>query len=96
MKKISTTFLAAWLLMITGIRAQTVVEGINDLYAERAKSAKAIFEKLLAANPNNIDATYWLGQTYIATKDIPGARDVYAKSLMASANAPLIIVVWAR
>jgi Tfp pilus assembly protein PilF len=92
MKKIFTTFLAAGLLMITGIRAQTIAEGVNDVYAERTKSAKIIFEKLLAANPNNIEATYWLGQTYIAMRDIPGARDVYAKALMASANAPLLIV----
>jgi tetratricopeptide (TPR) repeat protein len=92
MKKLSITFLAAGLLMITGIRAQTIAEGMSDLYAERTKSAKVVFEKLLAANPNNIDATYWLGQTYIEMKDIPGARDVYAKALMASANAPLLIV----
>lgn len=91
MKKISITLLAA-VLMMTGIRAQTVADGINDLYAERTKSAKATFEKLIAANPNNIDANYWLGQTYIAMKDIPGARDVYSKALMASANAPLLIV----
>ncbi|MDP4263747.1 MAG: tetratricopeptide repeat protein [Bacteroidota bacterium] len=92
MKKISMTFLAAGLFMITGIRAQTVQDGVNDLYAERYKSAKGTFEKLLAANPNNIEATYWLGQTYIAQKDIPGARDIYSKALMASANAPLLIV----
>jgi len=92
MKKLSVTLLAAALLMITGIRAQSLAEGINDLYAERTKSAKAVFEKLLAANPNNIDATYWLGQTYIASKDIPGARNIYSKALMASANAPLLIV----
>lgn len=92
MKKVSITFLAAGLLMITGLRAQTIADGVNDLYAERTKSAKATFEKLLAANPNNIDATYWLGQTDIALKDIPGARDVYSKALMASANAPLLIV----
>ena len=92
MKKLSVTFLGAALLMITGIQAQTLAEGINDLYAERNKSAKAVFEKLLAANPNNIEATYWLGQTYIASKDIPGARNVYSKALMSSANAPLLIV----
>ena len=32
----------------------------------------------------------------IAMKDIPGARDVYSKALMASANAPLLSLVWAR
>jgi predicted Zn-dependent protease len=92
MKKISMTFLAAGLFMITAVRAQTLQDGVNDLYAERYKSAKATFEKLVAANPNNIEATYWLGQTYIAVKDIPGARDIYSKALMASANAPLLIV----
>jgi tetratricopeptide (TPR) repeat protein len=92
MKKISITFLAVGLLMVTAIRAQTLADGVNDLYAERNKSAKATFEKLLATNPNNIEANYWLGQTYIAMKDIPGARDVYSKALVASANAPLIIV----
>ncbi|MEI9810420.1 MAG: tetratricopeptide repeat protein [Bacteroidota bacterium] len=92
MKKLSITFLFAGLLMATTIQAQSVQEGVNDLYAERFKSAKAIFEKLLASNPNNIEATYWLGQTYLATKNTAGARDVYSKALMASANAPLLIV----
>lgn len=90
--KILMTFLVAGLLAITGVRAQSIQEGVKDLYAERYKSAKATFEKLIAANPNNIEATYWLGQTYIAMENVPGARDIYAKALMASANAPLIIV----
>jgi tetratricopeptide (TPR) repeat protein len=90
--KILITFLFAGLLSITGIKAQSIQEGVKDLYAERYKSAKATFEKLIAANPNNIEATYWLGQTNIAMENVPGARDVYAKALMASANAPLIIV----
>ncbi len=73
--KLSITFLVAGVFIMTSVRAQSLQEGVNDLYAERFKSAKATFEKLLAANPNNIEATYWLGQTYIATKDIPGARE---------------------
>jgi len=92
MKKISIAFLAAASLIVTGIRAQTVADGVNDLYADRVNGAKATFEKLIAANPNNIEANYWLGQTYIAMKNVPAARDVYSKALMASANAPLLIV----
>ena len=91
MKKLSITFLAAVLLM-TGLRAQTLADGIKDMYSERTKTAKIVFEKLLAANPNNIEATYWLGQTHIVMKDFAGARDVYSKGLMASANAPLLLV----
>ena len=44
MKKLSVTFLVVGLLMITAIRAQTLADGINDLYAERNKSAKATFK----------------------------------------------------
>ncbi len=44
MKKISMTFLAAGLFMMTGIRAQTLQDGVNDVYAERYKSAKGTFE----------------------------------------------------
>jgi tetratricopeptide (TPR) repeat protein len=92
MKKLSITFLVAGLLSVAAMQAQTIQEGVNDLYAERNKSAKATFEKLLAANPNNIDASYWLGQTYIAMDNAAGARDIYSKALLASANAPLLIV----
>ncbi len=92
MKKISITLMIAGFLLSQAVYAQSLQDGVNDLYAERYKSAKATFEKLLASNPNNIDATYWLGQTYIGMGDIPGAKAVYEKALLASANAPLVIV----
>jgi Flp pilus assembly protein TadD len=92
MKKTSITSLVAGLLLVGTVQAQSVQEGVNDLYAERFKSAKTTFEKLLAANPNNIDATYWLGQTDIQMGDTVGAKAVYDKALLASANAPLVIV----
>src|SRR6476619_3947203 len=75
-----------------GALAQNVQQGMNDLYAERYQSAKSTFEKLLAANPNNIEASYWLGQTYIANNDVAGAKAVYDKALASSNNAPLILV----
>ena len=92
MNKISITLMVACLLVVHAVHAQSLQDGVNDIYAERYKSAKATFEKLIAANPNNIDATYWLGQTHIAMGDIPGAKAVYDKALLASANAPLVIV----
>ncbi len=91
MKKVTVALLSG-LLFTSVVQAQSVQEGINDLYAERYKSAKATFEKLLASNPNNIDATYWLGQTYLEQNDVPGAKAIYDKALLASANAPLVIV----
>jgi tetratricopeptide (TPR) repeat protein len=82
-------FFAAF--MSIGALAQNVQEGVNNLYAERYGSAKSVFDKLLAANPNNIEATYWLGQTYIAMKNVAAARSLYDKALTANGNAPLIL-----
>ncbi len=90
MKKITLLFVAAIFTMTA--MAQSVQEGINHLYAERFTSAKGIFEKMLASNPNNIDAIYWLGQTQLASDDLAGAKATYQKALAASGNAPLLLV----
>ena len=84
--------LTAGLLLTSFAQAQNLQEGINDLYAQRYKGAKATFDKLLASNPNNVEATYWLGQTHLEMDDTAGAKALYEKALLASANAPLVIV----
>ena len=92
MKMMKTTItIVVALLATAGITAQSIPEGINHLYAERNKSAKETFEKLVATNPNNLDAIYWLGQSYIAMNDWKSARDLYSKTLQANGNAPLIL-----
>lgn len=91
MKK-TTMIVAAFLLSLAGLRAQSLKDGIADLDADRFKGAIAVFEKLLAANPNNVEATYWLGQTYLDEDRNDLARDLYAKALVSSNNAPLILV----
>lgn len=92
MKKFFIAGLGSFLLTIGLINAQNIASGINDIYAERFQTAKATFEKLVAANPNDIPANYWLGQTYIGMNDIAGAKSVYDKALTSSANAPLLLV----
>ncbi|THU41258.1 tetratricopeptide repeat protein [Niastella caeni] len=72
--------------------AQSVEQGRKFFYYERYKSARENFEKVLAANPNNIDATYWLGQTLLEQKDSVGAKNLYQKALQQNGNAPLILV----
>ncbi|OQP61039.1 hypothetical protein A3860_04790 [Niastella vici] len=72
--------------------AQSVEQGRKFLYYERYKSARENFEKVLAANPNNIDATYWLGQTMLEQKDTVAAKALYKKALEQNGNAPLILV----
>ncbi len=92
MMKITIAVLIAGLLEAGGVKAQSIQEGVNHLYAERNKSAKETFEKLVATNPNNLEAVYWLGQSYIAMEDVKSARELYSKTLQANGNAPLILV----
>jgi tetratricopeptide (TPR) repeat protein len=79
------------LFLFGTLRTQSIEEGRKFIYYERYKSAKDVFEKLVQANPNNIDAVYWLGQTYIGMEDIPAAKTLYQKTLAANSNSPLLI-----
>jgi Tfp pilus assembly protein PilF len=72
--------------------AQSVEQGRKFFYYERYKSARENFEKVLASNPNNIEATYWLGQTMLEQKDSTAAKNLYQKALQSNGNAPLILV----
>ena len=65
MKKTTITFLTACLLMVSSVKAQSVQDGINHLNAGRPESAVSLFKKLLEVNPNNVEANYWLGQSYL-------------------------------
>jgi len=90
MKKTILTLLASGFLIIA-TKAQSIQEGMNHLYADRFQSALNTFQKLLAVNPNNIEATYWLGQTYFDMDDNTKAKEVYEKALTANGNAPLLL-----
>lgn len=90
MKKSVVVFILAALLSVNA-RAQTVQEGVSNWYAERYQTAKTIFEKLTAANPNNLEAVYWLGQTLIAQGDVAGAKALYQRTLTANGNAPYVL-----
>lgn len=91
MKKTTLTILAA-LLMMTGVMAQTIQEGMGHLYAKRYKSATDVFQKLIAVNPNNAEAIYWLGQAYFNMDDNSAARQLYEKGLTSTNNHPLMLV----
>jgi len=86
------------LLLIAGVAgfcntvlAQSVDQGKKFYYYKRYKSAKDVFDKVLASNPNNIDAIYWQGQTLLAMKDSVGAQDLYSKALQTNGNAPMLL-----
>lgn len=71
--------------------AQTVEQGKQFLYYQRYKSANDVFDKILAGNPNNIDAVYWKGQTLLAQHDSMTAGDLYSKALQTNGNAPMLL-----
>lgn len=91
--KAGVLFLAI-LLAVNYAKAQSIEDGKTFLYYEKYISARNVFQKLVDANPNNVDAVYWLGQAMIAPqddKDISGAELLYQKALMANSNSPLLI-----
>src|SRR6187401_1016767 len=90
MKK--TFFTLCTVFVLSNLGAQSLQDGINHLYANRFKNAEQTFQKLLAVNPNNADATYWLGQTYLDKDDNDAARQLYDKALAANGNNPLLMV----
>ena len=90
MKK--TFFTLCTVFVLANLGAQSLQEGINHLYADRFKNAEQTFQKLLAANPNNAEATYWLGQTYLDMDNNDAARQLYDKALAANGNNPLFMV----
>lgn len=90
MKK--TFFTLCTVFMLADLVAQSLQEGINHLYADRFKNAEQTFQKLLATNPNDANATYWLGQTYLDKDDNDAARQLYDKALATNGNNPLIMV----
>jgi tetratricopeptide (TPR) repeat protein len=95
MRKLCIRLLLAFTCIGSTAIAQTLEQGKQFLYYERFQSAQAAFEKVLNANPNNIDAVYWLGQTLIHNRDkhdTAGAKALYQKMLTTNGNAPLLLV----
>ena len=93
MRKIKIiSFLLSFLISANILFAQSIDEGKRFLYYERYNSAKDVFNKLVNANPNNIDAAYWLGQTYLGEEDSISSKALYQKTLNANPNSPLMLV----
>lgn len=90
MKKSASLFILSAFLTLASF-AQSIQEGIGHLYAERNVSARNTFEKMVASNPNNLEAVYWLGQAHLANDNIAAARQVYEKALASNGNAPLVL-----
>lgn len=86
MKKIG---LFTFLILIAGSLFAQLDEGKKMLNYERFQSASKIFKSMLDKDPNNTEAAYWLGQTYIQNvenADTAAAKELYQKTLQANPN----------
>lgn len=94
MKKIG--FVASLILMGNVLFAQSIKEGKQFLNRERYQSAEGVFQQILAKEPNNTEAAYWLGQTYLdndrAYIDTAAAKALYQKMLQANPNDGLLMI----
>lgn len=84
------------LFLSNAMKAQTIEAGKKFMYYERYQSAKSEFQKLIAANPNNTEAIYWLGiatmsEGEFGTKELNEAKELYRKALETNPNIPLLI-----
>src|SRR5688572_30378821 len=91
MMKSFISLVAIVMLGSSAVTAQNVEQGKKFLYYQRYKSAKETLEKVVAANPNDLEATYWLGQTLIKMKDSVAAKNLYSKLLQQNGNAPMVL-----
>ncbi len=88
MSKIKTgLWVMLTVLFMNTVKAQNLEDGKKFFFYEKYSSAKDVFSKLT----NNLDATYWLGQTMIALEDVPGAKALYQQALQTNSNNALLI-----
>lgn len=95
MKKLG--LVASFILMGSLLFAQGIKEGKQFLNYERYQSAENVFQKLLAAKPDDEQAAYWLGQSYLDPNRVPApdtakAKELYQKFLQANPKSELMMV----
>ena len=95
MNKIVSVVLLLILIQINPAQSQTLDQGKKFMYYERYKSAREFFQKIIAAEPNNEEAIYYLGQCMIlpddvSPKDIADAKALYQAKLSVS-NSQLLM-----
>ena len=98
MKKTILTLLAVAFATSFAI-SQKVEDGIKFIYYQRNKSAIETLKKVVAANPKDPVAIYWLGQAYLSDyrgsegkNYLDSAKQVYQNALNGGINDPWIWV----
>jgi predicted Zn-dependent protease len=75
-------------VLLTGIvQAQSIRDGIKELYSGRYNDAVRILEK-----QNSPEGVYWLARTYVMKDRLDMAKNVFDKALAANPTAPYLLV----
>ncbi len=82
----------AMLLSVQLVSAQTIADGIKNLYYEKNNTALDIFKKLYNANNKDPQNIYWYGQAYLSVENIAEAKKLYQQALQSGINSPWVIV----
>jgi tetratricopeptide (TPR) repeat protein len=91
MKKTVLTALA--LVFISGaVFAQSLQDGVKQIYYRKLKTATDILQKVVSNNPKDAQAIYWLGMISLVKDDVPGAKALFQKALNDGINDPWIWV----
>ncbi len=92
MNKAKTMMMFVFVALLAGTSfAQSVDEGKQFLYYERYKSAQKVFEQMLASNPSNDQAAYYLGQALIGQENKAAAKKLYLDKMAQMSNSPLLL-----
>lgn len=77
-------------LFSLAVVAQNVDAGRNFFYYQRYTSAAKEFQNILAAKPDNAEAVYWLGQTYLRQSDSTKADSLYRSAILKNDREALL------
>jgi Flp pilus assembly protein TadD len=86
------SLIVAMLCVTNGVMAQSVEDGLKDLYYGKYETAKQNLEKAIAAKPTDDRAYYYAGIAQLGMHDDAGAAATFQKGLQAVPTSPLLQV----
>jgi tetratricopeptide (TPR) repeat protein len=80
MKKLKKALFIACLLFVGQLSAQSLQSGIKDIELEKYPKAKSFFKAAIEKDPENVEAYYYLGKTYMESEDLDSAKIMFQKA----------------
>lgn len=84
------SLIVALLCVANGAMAQSVEDGLKDLYYGKYETAKENLQKVIAAKPTDDRGYYYLGIAQLGLHDDAGAAATFQKGLQAVPTSPLL------